>query len=678
MKPSLRELFLAPDALDPGNNPLVRLGALHHLHRTGERGQVRQRLEELLRDQDIQALQSAAPNVSIFPLHVAVALAQEGSNEGIQWLLRYLNGANQEHQRLAFTALRNCRQFPLAVLLSSAIAGDALEASYNLLGDLSTFSDDQAWMLAEKVDRTEPIAMISALESAIAQVQRTVRPDRRLALGTVITRPLRNPIIGLRYTGFLVVEESLQTLRAVPYQMADLINRDDGAARITASDLLREPGRRVLVAFDAGDHCRAQAVYALPFAALQDTDNLMARLAFACEGLSVGIVVHKWVSRSGPMCRLVTAIGRTEVGYDHAGRMAVGACSLLHASSTRPFFTRLSLSKGDTEKVLACFIRNTDLERATLLRSWENGYQLGSQTGAVKGPFRDEPPQDPVVLIENKVIKEVDHTFPVKLPPNRWAPEDRSAVLQEFFTNSPGYYAVVIDVLEPPSGAPNALILHPQSGLRELRRANSEIGPGTPVFWEVGKEDKVYTTFLTDQSVQAQCSTCFDTGYRVCATCDGKGRVTCSKCGGSGKSQCDHCGGTGERRSDCRGCGGTGDCGKCGGSATVTLDCTICQGTGRYADSGNPCKRCGGQGTFSGTCRVCTRGPQPRGKCPNCKGSGVYIQVCRSCNATGRWNCGRCRTTGIGPCDTCDGRLISPCGCGGHDGIRLRPVTRGS
>ena len=604
MKPSLRELFLAPDALNPGNKPLVRLGALHHLHRTGDRDHVRRQLEELLRDQDIKALQSADPGLSIFPLHVAVVLAQEGSNEGIQWLLRYLNGSKPRHQRLGFTALRNCRQFPLAVLLGGSIAGDVLETAYRSLGELSAFSDDQAWMLAAKKDRAASIAMISALESAIERVKKIVRPDRWLALGTVITRPVRKPLIGLRYTGFLVVEGTPNIIRAVPYQMADLINRDDGTARVTASDLLREPGRTVIVAFDGeGDQTRAQAVYALPFAALQDTDKLMARLALSCEGLSVGIVVHKSESRSGQKYRFVTAKGRTDVVYDDKGQMEMGTCSLLHATSSRLFFTRLSLS-------------------------------------------------------------------------TRWAPEDRSAVLQEFFTNSPNYYAVVIEILELTSDAPNALIVSPQVGLRELRRANPEISPGTPVFWEAGKEGKVNITFLTDQSVQAQCGTCFDTGYRVCATCDGKGRVTCSKCGGSGKSQCDHCGGTGKHRSDCHGCRGTGDCGNCGGSATVTLNCKICEGTGRYADSGRPCKKCGGLGTFSGTCRVCTRGPQPRGKCPNCKGSGVYLQDCRSCKATGRWNCDRCRTTGIGPCDTCDGTLISPCECGGHDGIHLLPVTR--
>ncbi len=601
MKPSLRELFLAPDALSPANDPLVRLGALHHLHRTGERDQVRRQLEALLRDQDIEALQSADPDVSIFPLHVAVLLAEESSNSGIQWLLSFLKGADPRHQRLGLTALRNCRQFPLAVLLGNAVAAEELESSYRALGGLSAFSDNQAWMLAAKSDRAEVTATLEALKFAVERVKTHVRSDRRLGWGTVITRPVRKAIIGMPYTGFLVVEETAGTLRAVPYQMADLINRDDDAARVTASDLLREPGRTVLVAYDADDHSRARAVYALPFAATRDTGKLMARLALSGEGVSVGVVAYKRESRGGQRYRLVTAKGLTDVGFDNAGRIEVGACALLHATSARPFFTRFSLYN-----------------------------------------------------------------------------EDRGAVLQAFFTSSPDHYAVVIGMFELSGGAANALILNPHSGVKELLRVTSEIRLGTPAFWEVGKEGKVYATLFTDQSVQARCGTCFDTGYRVCATCSGTGRAKCSKCGGSGKSQCGTCEGTGERTSDCRACHGKGDCGNCGGTATFVLSCKSCDGTGRYADSGRPCKRCGGQGTFLGTCRVCTNGPQPHGKCPHCQGSGLYRQVCRNCGGTGRRDCNRCRASGIGPCDTCNGTLVSRCGCGGRAGVRLRALTRGS
>src|SRR5208337_546872 len=143
MKPSLRELFLEPHALDPSSNPLIRLGALHHLHRTVERDQVRGKLELLLAEQS--NLLSADITSSLFPLHVAVALAQEGGLEGVQWLMRYLGSCDQRHERLGFTALRNCRQFPLAVLLGSTTTARAIEASHRLLGSVSSFSDDHAW-----------------------------------------------------------------------------------------------------------------------------------------------------------------------------------------------------------------------------------------------------------------------------------------------------------------------------------------------------------------------------------------------------------------------------------------------------------------------------------------------------------------------------------------------------
>src|SRR5687767_4539267 len=134
MRLSLRDLFLSPEALDPGSNPLVRLGALHHLRRISDKDQVRRQLEGILREQDIQGLRSTSVDASIFALHVAVALAQEGSSQGVEWLLRYLGGS-QKHQKLAFTALRNCREFPLAVLLGCAVDKASLEASYQSLGD---------------------------------------------------------------------------------------------------------------------------------------------------------------------------------------------------------------------------------------------------------------------------------------------------------------------------------------------------------------------------------------------------------------------------------------------------------------------------------------------------------------------------------------------------------------
>jgi hypothetical protein len=371
------------------------------------------------------------------------------------------------------------------------------------------------------------------------------------------------------------------------------------------------------------------------------------------------------------MYRLVTASGQTEAGFDRSGNLKVGECSLTHASSSRPFFSRLQIARPDIETVVARFIRATSLERSVLLKSWKNGYTLGSQNGRIV-VFRDEVPGEPVVLLEDHVIKEVSHTFPVRLPYSVWAPKDRSDVLEQFFGNRPDCYAVVVGILDPSGGAPRALIVNPSSGLRDLRPTDLHAA-GMPVYWEVGDGDRVYTTVLSDQSVNARCRTCFDTNYRICETCNGRGRTTCSQCGGTGKSECGHCGGSGERRFDCRACSGTGTCGNCGGAGTITLDCKICEGRGTYADSGRPCKKCGGQGNFQVPCRVCSHGSA--GQCPKCKGSGDDYQDCRTCGSTGRWNCSRCRTTGIGPCDTCEGALFSACGCGGTRIIRLRPLN---
>jgi hypothetical protein len=676
VKPSLRELFLSDDAFAPESDPLIRLGALHHLHRTIDRDQMRPRLAELLGAYDVSVLQSREPESSIFPLHVAIALAEEGGADGINWLLRFLTSGSPAHQRLGFTALRNCRQFPLAVLVGSAVTPNGLESSQAILGDLTSFSEEEAWVLAQKGSAAERSAKLADMEVAISKISRHLRQDRRLARGMVITQPRRSEI-GFRYTGFLIVEESPSRLRGVPYRMSSLINRDDGAASVSALDLVARPGREVFVVYDAGGDCEAQVVYAIPFADVGPVAQVMARGAISCDGLTIGVLANKSDTGSGFRYRLITAEGDTDVVNRRytAWRQDVGTCVLLHETSTMTLFSQICLPRNETEQVVSRFIEKTSLERAALLKTWDYGYKLGGQSGRIVS-FGSDPPQDLVVLLEDKVINEVGHTFPVTLPLARWTAQDRSLVLREFFTNNPDSYAVVVDTVESERGN-RMLIMHPESGRRELRRPAPEIRPGVPVFWEDGNQDKVYLTFLDDQLVSSNCHTCFDTGYRVCEGCDGSAKVTCPKCKGSRKSTCGHCNGSGERRSDCNGCRGTGSCGRCGGSATVTLNCTVCKGSGYYSDSGRPCKKCVGKGTFQGTCRVCTGGPQPKGKCPNCRGTGDYVQPCRTCSQSGLWNCDQCRATGITWCQLCNGSLVSRCGCGGNRQVRIVPAAQG-
>jgi len=665
MKLSLRELFLAPEALDPGNSPLVRLAALQHLHRTMGREDVRGKLESLLAGQESRPSVDAAAN--LFPLQVAVVLAQDGGVAGIEWLVRFLTACDARQERLGFTALRNCRQFPLAVLLACTTTARSIETSYGQLGGLSAFSDDQAWNLATKGSPSDCAATVTALEFGLRQVQNGLRADRKLALGAVLTRPFLKPLTGIRYTGFAVIEDGPARWRAIPYQMASIINPDDGSARVTGADLLKTPGKRVVVAYATDKHNEAKAVYALPFAPTYDIAKLLPQIALRCEGLSIAVVVDKWDSRGKERYRFITGSGLTESDVDYSGRVKVGECALIHASTSRPFFTHLQLGKSDVEKVVQEFVRTTQLERAVLLKSWKNGYALGGQSGRMM-VLHDQVPTEPVVLLQAKVVKDENRTFTVRLPFPVWTPRDRTDVLQRFFENSSDNYAVVVGVLDGERGA-RAVIVNPESG--EHKFWTTELrATGMPVYWEVGDNDAIYPTILDDQLVTAKCSACFDTNYRICPTCGGRGRATCSQCGGSKKSECGHCNGSGERRFDCRPCSGTGQCGNCGGSGTVTLNCKICEGTGRYADSGRHCKKCSGAGTFSVPCRVCAGS----GQCRKCQGSGDEFRDCRSCDATGRWNCDRCHATGIGPCDNCEGTSVSVCGCGGIERIRLRPA----
>lgn len=661
---------MAEDALATGSDPLVRLGALHHLHRRIDRDQLGPRLSQILHEFKVSELQNEEPDVSIFPLHVAIALAQEGGADGITWLLQFLAGSGPKHERLGFTALRNCRQFPLAVVLGSAVTAAGLESSHSFLGNLTTFSEEDARYLEEKGNAVERAEFVARVDAAIEKISNEIRKDRHLARGVVITRPLRRES-GFRYSGFLLVEESSTSVRGIPYRMSSLINRDDGSSTMSALDLVSDPGREVIVVYETVGDCEAQVVYAVPFTDPMPVNPLMARAASSCKGLTIGVVVHKMDTGSVTRYRYVTASGRTDIVNRHhaAQPLELGNCWLLHESSPLAVFSRINLSQAEARQIIFQFQQRTNLEKTVLLQAWEKGFKLGGQTGRLE-TFRGEPPQDLVVLLEDKIVNEEERTFPVSLPLARWTSEDRTSVLQDFFTSRLASYAVVVDLLKTHRGGFDALIVHPDSKRYEFRPATADVTRGTPVFWE-DSEGRTFTTFLRDCAVNPQCGFCFDSGASICQACEGTGRVTCPQCGGSGKSTCGHCDGSGERRLDCRGCRGTGSCGNCGGSATVTLNCKICDGTGRYSDSGRPCKKCGGDGTFEVDCRVCTRGPQPHGQCPNCEGSGDFVQPCRSCNQTGLWNCEKCRTTGVARCENCGGSLVSDCRCGGSKTVRI-------
>ncbi len=643
MKLSLREQFLSPAALSPQSDPLVRLAALHHLHRAIDREKLQPRLRELLAAQDAGALHGLKADASIFSLQVAIALSQEGNFEGVQWLLTALGHGDL---KLMLTAIRNCREFPLTVLMASAVSAYNLEEAHARLGGLAQFSDEYAWTLANgQAGQNNKIE--HDLQYALAGSSEYLKPNHRLALGTAVTRPLRHAS-RFRHTGFLVTEEQPGKLRALTYCLPNVINRDDGSAQQNAWDLLREPGRKALAAYDSTSG-EAMAVYLLPFARLarEQINELIVRMAEKCDGLSVEVVAHKWTDDRGERFRVITTDGQTRVDRYRAEWQKIGGCLLKHPSADKGFSTNLRLSKDGMDRIVNQFLRHTDLDPATMLRIWDQGYKLGSRSGEVI-VRHGERPQSPVVLLEDAVQDNDKRKFPVELPSINWTARDRSDVLKDFFIASRENFAVVIHILTLRDGRQNALIVNPQAEQQRLWKMEKGVSRGTPVYWEIGQvdgEERVFTTYLTDQVVEAECKTCYDTGSRLCINCKGDGRSECGQCGGTGKTACGHCNGAGQRWFGCDRCQSSGNC-------------HVCKGAGRYQDSGRVCKKCGG----NGQCQFCNGG---RGRYRNCK----------TCQGSGRWDCDICHGKGIAKCNVCNGTLVSECTCYGFDRIHLSPVA---
>ncbi|MFN8495663.1 MAG: hypothetical protein U0350_49180 [Caldilineaceae bacterium] len=531
----------------------------------------------------------------------------------------------------------------------------------------------------------------------IGQVNRVCqlkhRKSREIALGTVITQPIQKEF-GYRYTGFIAIERSDAPPLLVPYDLSDVVNRDDRHMQQNMMKLLRQPGRQVLATYNTDETKEIESLYILPFAPLaeKDWEELLTRLTLEAEGVDIAVVVNIEPTDRGGRYRLLTASGRTTIQYYQAEKQQIGNCFLIHEFNSMPLSTRYKVPESTVEKVMQCFLQNTTLDLAVHVDSHKNTHVLVTQNGDVITK-RGELPPDFVYLIE-----ETDRgKFVFHLPSNFWQPTDRSRVLQSFFERKPEAFGVVLETLKWNDNSLRARVVRAGSGEQKLKPIDHPILPGTLAYWETNQKGESFATLLIDQQIIGGCPDCFGSQYRICSACESSGWITCPSCGGTrsvfcfqclgtGQAPCGRCQGTGQINFTCSNCNGlgtwSGSCRNCEGTGIWTGSCKVCSGTGRYADSGRTCKKCGGSGSFTLPCSRCSGTGTVSGTCKRCNGQGSWSEQCKTCHGLGQWNCAMCHGRGELHCDcksgrivcpTCNGNRVSLCSCGFNRG-QIVPV----
>jgi hypothetical protein len=636
MRLGLRQRFQTALA-KPDEDPLVRLGALYHLEQRADPSVAIAELLKVMGPPDVCHLDPEDLSATIFRLHAAVLLAQRSVYEGVQWILhQWVLAPTQESRALAEVALRNCTQFPLAVLLAQGIARDQSTMLSDGVQLLMQRSEDELFALSNKSEAEQQDALITLAAQIDASPRLPGPQDLQLAMGVVISRPVQKDF-GFRYTGFIAVDCSDDRTLVVPYDLADVLNRDDRHAQQTVWYLLGESGRRVVVAHHTSGDCEAQALYALPFAPLMraDMDRLITRLTAGAHGLEVAVLVERLSDDKSAPYRLLTAGGRTLVQRYRAEHQQRGNCFFLHElNGDKPVSTRYRLPESEMPGLLRRFVDNTRLDLAVHVHCDERSgsHTLISRNGDIYIRQGDCPPT---------ALYVVEHAprgpSPFPLPADRWPAADRLHVLAQFFARRPDAYGAVVGNLQAGDGKPRARVVQAQLGRTVLVPTANEVPPGTLVLCESQEEGVLTAKIMDGYRLVDGCPDCFDTGFRVCGVCAGTGRVICPDCSGSRSLTCPDCGGSGKTK-----------CGHCEGGRR-RLKCTKCESG--YWRSGKQCPKCGGLGYFDVPCNTCN-------------GSGLW--GCHRCYASGRVRC-KCDFTGMPGqvhCSTCAGKRVVACACG--------------
>lgn len=631
MKIGLRDKIKEIDFLDPDRPYLERIGALYYWGRQIDRQDGQANISEKLRS----LLNPSAlydKEELLLCLHAAILLAQSGDFDGIDFILVALDSlrrtANRAQIELTETALRNCSEYPLAVLIAQSIDLGNVSGHSTELREMMGISNDSLLAYSQKKNQERHFQTLANQLNLLKTLPR--QNGRELALGTIISRPVRKDF-GYRYTGFVAIERGNQPPLIVSYDMGDVLNRDDQHVKQDVWQLLRRPGHRAIVVFDIDPPYEAQQFYILPFASQseQETEALIARLAREVVGLEVGVVAELSVDKYKGY-RVITANGKSSIAHYRAKHQKIGDCFLIHEMNSQLLSTRFRLSKEDVSQVADQFKQNNQMDRAIHLKSHQGRHLLGSSQGNICVSF-GEISAEKVYFVEDVIIKDNTRYFPFEVPGISWTPHERSRVLSAFFNKQPDAWGVVLETYDYKSKK-YARIIHPQSGSILRPRIDQDYPAGTIAFCEMGDDNHWYANIMAHYLIQGGCSDCFGTSYRICQTCNGDGDIACSTCSGTGRIVCGECGG-----------GGKIQCGKCAGTGT----CTKC--TAGYWRNGRPCPICNATGI-----------------CNSCKPPGSGEWDCGVCHQRGNLRCNQCNYGKV-KCPTCDGERISRCGCGGNN-----------
>jgi hypothetical protein len=345
MKTILRDRFHSPGSYKHDPDPLIRLGALYRLRHQAENAETKGELLGLLDKAINKDLVFGDSDRFLFLLHTAVLLSQNNSFEGVQWILHQIVTApTQELRSIAVTALRNCTQFPFAVLLAQSI--ELSESNIFQKGTLSLMqtSEDDLYAISQKSSEEQKHHLLDFTAQIEAIRQSHCNSNRAIVLGTIVSRPVQKDF-GYRYTGFVSLDDMAGSSLVVPYDMADVLNRDDRHARQSVWRLLGQQGHRAIFVFNTEGDQEVQVMYVLPFAVLSrdEMQQLIARLVNEARGLDIGVVVARWSEHNKTRYRLLTKSGGNMVQSYRADEQRIGNCFLVHSLNSKPLSTRYQI-----------------------------------------------------------------------------------------------------------------------------------------------------------------------------------------------------------------------------------------------------------------------------------------------------------------------------------------------